>query len=85
MNWDISIGQCKQVWGRVLQDMGRRFDRRRLVLDGERFEFSGRLQARYGALKHQAQWGSALIRIPSRSMATEGLKERMQNGKRMSA
>ena len=85
MNWDISIGQCKQVWGRVLQELGGRYERRRLVLNGERLEFAGRLQARYGTLKHQAQWGHALVRIPLRFVATEGLKDRMQNGKRMSA
>ena len=64
MNWDISIGQCKQIYGRVLQACGQRFDRRKLVLDGERIEYGGRLQSRYGMLKHQVQWGAGLARGP---------------------
>ncbi len=64
MNWDISIGQCKQLYGRVLQSIGQKFDRRKLVLDGERIEYSGRLQSRYGTLKHHVQWGAGLVRIP---------------------
>ncbi len=85
MNWDIAIGQCKQRYGRILQGIGQRFDHRRMVMNGERLEFSGRLQARYGVLKHQAQWGQDLIRISSRPTATHAPKERMQNGKRFSA
>gem|GEM_PF-6730316 len=27
-----------------------------MVMSGERIEYSGRLQVRYGAVKHQAQW-----------------------------
>lgn len=64
MNWDISIGQCRQVYGRVLQAIGQKFDRRKLVLNGERIEYSGRLQTRYGTLKHHVQWGAELARIP---------------------
>ena len=64
MNWDISIGQCKQIYGRALQACGQRFDRRKLVLDGERIEYSGRLQSRYGMLKHNVQWGAQLARLP---------------------
>ncbi len=67
MNWDIAIGQGKQVYGRALQTLGQRFDRRRMVLKGEQIEYGGRLQSRYGALKHQAQWGAKLIRIPRES------------------
>ena len=63
MNWDITIGECKQAVGRVLQSFGRRFDRRQAVLEGEQLEFSGRLQSRYGLLKHQAQWNAGLVRI----------------------
>lgn len=63
MNWDISIGQCRQFFGRALQAYGRRFDRRTLVLNGERMEYSGRLQSRYGVLKHHVQWGAGLARI----------------------
>ncbi len=79
MNWDISIGQCKQVYGRLLQDYGRRFDRRKAVLNGERFEFTGRLQTRYGLLKHQAQWGSALLRLQRHSIPRPG-QERSAEG-----
>ena len=60
MNWDISIGQGKQVYGRVLQDLGKRFDKRAMVLEGERIEFTGRLQMRYGLLKNEVQWGPRL-------------------------
>lgn len=56
MNWDISIGQCKRIYGRLLQDVGGRLGRRALVLRGERSEYAGRLQMRYGTLKHQALW-----------------------------
>ena len=63
MNWDISIGHGRQVYGCVLQDLGRRFDRRAMVLEGERIEFSGRLQMRYGLLKNEVQWGPRLARV----------------------
>lgn len=56
MNWDITIGQCKQHYGRYLQQFGSRIGNRKLVLNGERAEYSGRLQMRYGMLKHQALW-----------------------------
>ena len=56
MNWDISIGQCKRMYGRLLQQLGGRFGSRKLVLNGERSEYAGRLQMRYGTLKHQALW-----------------------------
>jgi len=70
MNWDISIGRSKQLMGRLLQTAGRRFSTRRLVLDGEAMEYAGRLQSRYGMLKHEAQWGGHPLqlrrqRIPS--------------------
>lgn len=64
MNWDISIGHGKQFYGRVMQGLGRRFDRRSMVLEGERVEFSGRLQMRYGLLKNEVQWGPRLARTP---------------------
>ncbi len=56
MNWDITIGQCKQSYGRCLQRLGSRMGNRNLVISGERAEYSGRLQMRYGTLKHQALW-----------------------------
>ena len=70
MNWDISIGQCKQLYGRALQICGQRFDRRKLVLEGERIEYSGRLQSRYGMLKHHVQWGAGLVRLPAEGAAS---------------
>ncbi len=57
MNWDISIGRSKEGLGRALQWLGARCGRRQWVLDGEAMEYSGRLQTRYGILKHQVQWG----------------------------
>lgn len=73
MNWDISIGHTKQFSGRLLQFAGRQLASRKLVLQGESIEYAGRLQMRYGLLKHQAQWGKdmawsdtpALIRVAS--------------------
>ena len=56
MNWDISLGHLRQWYGRSLQRVGTRFENRRLVMSGERAEYRGRLQVRYGAVKHQAQW-----------------------------
>ncbi len=56
MNWDITIGQCKQSYGRYMQRIGSRMGNRKLVMDGERAEYSGRLQMRYGTLKYQALW-----------------------------
>lgn len=73
MNWDISIGQCKRLYGRVLQACGQRFDRRKLVLDGERIEYSGRLQSRYGMLKHHVQWGAGLARVPRETIRSVNL------------
>ncbi len=58
MNWDITIGHGRQMVGRVMRAFGRRYDRRQAVLDGEQMEYAGRLQARYGVLKHQVQWSS---------------------------
>ena len=63
MNWDITIGRGKQIVGRLVQSVGRRSDRRKLVLDGERLEYAGRLQMRYGVLKHQVQWNTGLVRF----------------------
>lgn len=73
MNWDISIGHCKQIYGRVLQSVGQRFDRRQFVLDGERIEYSGRLQSRYGTLKHHVQWGPEMIRSPRQIVVPESM------------
>ena len=64
MNWDIAFGQGRQSWGRWLQRVGARLQRRALVLRGEHIEYAGRLQSRYGALKHQAQWSAASLGFP---------------------
>ena len=82
MNWDISIGQGKQWYGRVLQDIGRRFDRRAVVLNGERLEFTGRLQMRYGLLKHQAQWGSAMLRLQRHPVGIGATRDSSSSGSR---
>lgn len=63
MNWDITIGHCKQVYGYYLQRVGARLDHRKLVLEGERAEYAGRLQMRYGTLKHQALWNLTPSRL----------------------
>lgn len=63
MNWDISIGRCKEMIGRGLQELGMRFARRQWVLDGETMEYTGRLQSRYGMLKHRVQWGNDAARL----------------------
>ena len=63
MNWDISIGRLRQVGGRLMQAMGQRFAQRKWVLDGEAMEYAGRLQIRYGMLKHQVQWGPDRARM----------------------
>ncbi len=65
MNWDISIGYCRQAYGRVVQALGRRFESRAMVMTGERIEYAARLQIRYGVLKHQAQWNAPGMRWPS--------------------
>ena len=72
MNWDITIGHGKQIVGRVIQSFGRRYDRRRLVLGGERLEYAGRLQMRYGVLKHQVQWNAGLVRIRRQPSMIDG-------------
>ena len=62
MNWDISLGRSRQVYGRLLQALGERLNRRQMVLNGEAVEYAGRLQSRYGALKHQVQWSDHALR-----------------------
>lgn len=63
MNWDISIGRYRQVYGRVLQVVGKRFSRRSMILNGEALEYAGRLQMRYGMLKHQVQWNNDALQM----------------------
>jgi len=68
MNWDISLGHLRQWYGRSLQRVGARFENRRMVMSGERAEYSGRLQVRYGAVKHQAQWNWNSLKIQAQSI-----------------
>jgi hypothetical protein len=63
MNWDISIGLLKQIYGWFLQVIGQRLSRRKTVLNGEALEYAGRLQVRYGTLKHQVQWNVGNLRF----------------------
>jgi hypothetical protein len=60
MNWDTSIGWCKQAQGQLLQLLGKRLAQRGMILSGEALEYAGRLQLRYGLLKHQVQWSHSL-------------------------
>jgi uncharacterized protein YjbJ (UPF0337 family) len=69
MNWDISMGRARQLFGRLLQRVGERLGDRALVLSGETHEYAGRLQARYGALKHQVQWSLRPIPIKPQPVA----------------
>ena len=80
MNWDIAIGQCRQIVGRGLQAWGRRTRRSRLVSNGEGIERAGRLQLRYGVLKHQVQWNSGLIEIRRRA-PNDGTRLRSGKGR----
>ena len=78
MNWDITIGRCKQYYGRYLQWLGERIEKRKMVLDGELTEYAGRLQIRYGTLKHQALWNLAPSRAqgePARQNELVSVKE----------
>lgn len=65
MNWDIATGRSRQFVGRLLQTIGARSSRRKLVLQGEQLEYGGRLQTRYGTLKHQVQWQGRLTTMSS--------------------
>lgn len=69
MNWDISIGYLRQWYGRSLRAIGSRIGNRKLMLAGERSQFAGRLQARYGALKHHTQWSWVFARMRPRVAA----------------
>lgn len=70
MNWDTLIGRARQATGRLLQAGGERFGDRRWILRGEAMEYAGRLQTRYGLLKHQVQWGAELTPIAIRNEPT---------------
>ena len=63
MNWDITIGHFKQTYGRYLQRVGSQFENRKLVMEGERAEYAGRLQMRYGTLKHRELWNLTSSRV----------------------
>jgi hypothetical protein len=79
MNWDISTGRFKQSYGRILQMVGRHLARRSLVLDGEALEYAGRLQMRYGVLKHQVQWNHVPLRHGRDGIATSNPYRQAEN------
>ena len=75
MNWDISLGTARQLSGKVIQALGNRLESRKMILAGERLEYAGRLQARYGALKHQAQWHWPTVPVRASIKASRGVEQ----------
>ena len=55
MNWDIIQGNWKQFQGRVKGQWGRLTDDDLSQIAGLREELAGRIQARYGIAKEEAQ------------------------------
>ena len=55
MNWDRIEGNWKQIKGKAIQQWGKLTDDDLDVIDGKRTELSGRLQARYGFAKDEAE------------------------------
>jgi uncharacterized protein YjbJ (UPF0337 family) len=55
MNWDRVEGNWKQFKGNVQQRWGKLTDDDLNVIEGKRTELSGRLQARYGYAKDEAE------------------------------
>ncbi len=55
MNWDEVKGNWKQFTGQVKQQWGKLTDDDLSQIDGKREELVGRLQARYGYEKEQAE------------------------------
>ena len=82
MNWDITIGHSKQAYGRSIQWIGSQIGNRKLVLSGERSEYSGRLQMRYGMLKHQAFWNLAPNLTASRILGESSNHEMVDSDKK---
>jgi uncharacterized protein YjbJ (UPF0337 family) len=54
MNWDQIAGNWKQATGKVKQQWAKLTDDDLAQINGKREELSGRLQARYGYAKDQA-------------------------------
>lgn len=55
MNWDQVAGNWKQFKGQVKQQWGKLTDDDLDVIDGKKDELVGRIQARYGYAKEQAE------------------------------
>lgn len=55
MNWDQVEGNWKQMKGQLKQQWGKLTDDDLDVIDGKREELVGRIQARYGYDKEQAE------------------------------
>ncbi|MEN3378147.1 MAG: hypothetical protein V7604_3502 [Hyphomicrobiales bacterium] len=55
MNWDRVEGNWKQFKGKARQHWGKLTDDDLDVIEGKRTELSGKLQARYGYAKDEAE------------------------------
>ncbi|HUQ68375.1 MAG TPA: CsbD family protein [Planctomycetaceae bacterium] len=55
MNWDQVQGNWKQLKGQVKQQWGKLTDDDLETMEGRRDELAGRIQARYGYAKEQAE------------------------------
>ena len=55
MNWDTAAGNWKQLKGKVKQQWGKLTDDDLDKIEGKREELAGRIQARYGFAKEQAE------------------------------
>ena len=55
MNWDRVEGNWKQFKGKAQQQWGKLTDDDLDVIEGKRTELSGKLQARYGYAKDEAE------------------------------
>jgi uncharacterized protein YjbJ (UPF0337 family) len=55
MNWDRVEGNWKQFKGKARQQWGKLTDDDLDVIEGKRTELSGKLQARYGYAKDEAE------------------------------
>ena len=55
MNWDRVEGNWKQFKGKARQQWGKLTDDDLDVIEGKRVELSGKLQARYGYAKDEAE------------------------------
>lgn len=55
MNWDEIAGNWKQLTGKVQQQWGKLTNDDLDVIDGKREELIGKVQARYGVSKEEAE------------------------------